>query len=234
MSSKDTITSSSSTIGSVHYFSPEHAKGCYTDEKSDIYSLGVVMYEMATGVLPFNADTPVTVALKQIQENPIEPKEIVPTISESLNNIILKAMAKSTADRYQSAAELLDDIFAAINNRDGAFSRLDKSFADGSTQVIPIIGLKSEDKPSIADERPSESIDSRKSQRVGKTLDEIEKEKNEKKLVDSLNETKKSKSKKVKSASISFKLSGMEILANLSSCKNSQFLRSFKLITLLK
>jgi len=202
MSSKDTITSSSSTIGSVHYFSPEHAKGCYTDEKSDIYSLGVVMYEMATGVLPFNADTPVTVALKQIQENPIEPKEIVPTISEALNSIILKAMAKSTSDRYQSATELLDDIFAAINNKDGAFSRLDKSFADGSTQIIPIIGLKSEDKPSIADERPSEAIDSRKSQRVGKTLEEIEKEKNEKKLVDSLNDTKKAKSKKVKKVTI--------------------------------
>jgi len=202
MSSKDTITSSSSTIGSVHYFSPEHAKGCYTDEKSDIYSLGVVMYEMATGVLPFNADTPVTVALKQIQENPIEPKEIVETISESLNRIILKAMAKSTADRYQSATELLDDIFAAINNKDEAFSRLDKSFADGSTQIIPIIGLKTEDKPSIGDERPSEVIESRKSQRVGKTLEEIEKEKNEKKLVDSLNENKKTKSKKAKKVTI--------------------------------
>jgi len=202
MSSKDTITSSSSTIGSVHYFSPEHAKGCYTDEKSDIYSLGVVMYEMATGVLPFNADTPVTVALKQIQENPIEPKEIVETISESLNRIILKAMAKSTADRYQSATELLDDIFAAINNKDEAFSRLDKSFADGSTQIIPIIGLKTEDKPSIGDERPSEVIESRKSQRVGKTLEEIKKKKNEKKLVDSLNENKKTKSKKAKKVTI--------------------------------
>lgn len=156
------------------------------------------MYEMATGVLPFNADTPVTVALKQIQENPVEPKEIVPTISESLNRIILKAMAKSTTERYGSASELLDDIFAAINNKDEAYSRLDKSFADGSTQIIPIIGLKDEDTPSISDERPSEAIDSRKSQRVGKKLEEIENEKNERKLVKNLNEDKKVKSKKIK------------------------------------
>src|SRR5574344_308129 len=81
MSSKDTITSASSTMGSVHYFSPEHAKGCYTDEKSDIYSLGVVMYEMATGKLPFNADTPVSVALKQIQEVPVSPIELEPTVT---------------------------------------------------------------------------------------------------------------------------------------------------------
>ena len=141
MSSKDTITSSASTIGSVHYFSPEHAKGCYTDEKSDIYSLGVVMYEMATGVLPFNADSPVTVALKQIQEEPVPPKEIIPSISNRLNDIILKAMAKNTSERYQTATELLDDVFAAINSREEDYTAKEKMLRSGNTQIVPIIGL---------------------------------------------------------------------------------------------
>lgn len=193
MSSKDTITSSASTIGSVHYFSPEHAKGCYTDEKSDIYSLGVVMYEMATGVLPFNADSPVTVALKQIQEVPVEPKDVVPSISNMLNDIIMKAMQKNTADRYQTAADLLDDIFAAINNRDGAYLSRSKENNIGSTQVVPIIGLKDDERPSIADERPSEAISSRKISRNGKTLSEIEQEKTD----EITTEKKKSKTKKI-------------------------------------
>ena len=151
MSSKDTITSGISTIGSVHYFSPEHAKGCYTDEKSDIYSLGVVMYEMATGVLPFNADTPVTVALKQIQEDPKEPREIEPSVSEALNNIIMKAMAKKPAERYQSASEMLDDIFAAINNPSHIFFSSDTKKDAGYTQVVPIIGIRDEDDPKLSE-----------------------------------------------------------------------------------
>lgn len=177
MSSKDTITSSASTIGSVHYFSPEHAKGCYTDEKSDIYSLGVVMYEMVTGVLPFNADSPVTVALKQIQEVPTSPREITPSVSLMLNDIIMKAMEKNTADRYQTAAEILDDIFAAINSREGAVLSRSKDTTIGQTQIVPIIGLKDEDKPSIADDRPSEVISSRKMTRSGKKVSDIEQEK---------------------------------------------------------
>ena len=149
MSSKDTITSASSTMGSVHYFSPEHAKGCYTDEKSDIYSLGVVMYEMATGKLPFNADTPVTVALKQIQEEPVPPKDIEPSVSLALNDIILKAMAKKPSDRYQSASAMLDDIFAAINNPSHIFYKAEEKKSSGFTQVVPIIGVKPEDKPTL-------------------------------------------------------------------------------------
>lgn len=197
MSSKDTITSSASTIGSVHYFSPEHAKGCFTDEKSDIYSLGVVMYEMATGVLPFNADSPVTVALKQIQEAPVPPKEVVPTISNRLNDIILKAMAKNTIDRYQTAAELLDDIFAAINSREDTDEKENK-MKSSNTQVVPIIGLRDDVKPSIADERGTEVIQSRKAQRMGRKLSEIEEKSQEKENIDSLNEKPKMSKKKKK------------------------------------
>lgn len=196
MSSKDTITSSASTIGSVHYFSPEHAKGCFTDEKSDIYSLGVVMYEMATGELPFNADTPVTVALKHIQEEPTEPKELVPSISNRLNSIIMKAMKKNTSERYQSATELLDDIFAAINSKEEDYDMSKKASRMGNTQVVPIIGLKDDIKPSVGDEIASEIIGSRKSARMGKKLSEMEAENNEKKVINSLNEDKTKKKKK--------------------------------------
>ena len=74
--SNSTITAFGTTLGSVHYFSPEHARGGYTDAKSDLYSLGVVMYEMVTGKVPFDADTPVSIALKHMQEDPEEPIKI--------------------------------------------------------------------------------------------------------------------------------------------------------------
>jgi len=133
-----TITNFGTTMGSVHYFSPEHAKGGYTDEKSDIYSLGVVMYEMATGRVPFNSDSAVSVALKHIQEAPIEPIDINGNVSESLNRIILKAMAKNTASRYKSATEMLQAIHEAMNDSN-KYIRTNSSVEAGSTQVIPII-----------------------------------------------------------------------------------------------
>ncbi len=143
MSSAATITTlGSSTIGSVHYFSPEHAKGGYTDEKSDIYSLGIVMYEMVTGELPFNADSPVSVALKQIQEEPKAPKDVNPEIPVSLNDIILKAMSKNTTDRYQTATELLDDLTNAKYNPEQKFLKSNSDIMSGATQVIPILGMK--------------------------------------------------------------------------------------------
>ncbi len=136
-----TITSFGSTMGSVHYFSPEHAKGGYTDEKSDIYSLGVVMYEMATGKLPFDADSAVSVALKHIQEEPEEPIKVNPNISIALNQVIMKAMQKSTAKRYQNATELLTDISAALEKPNALIVKNTSSVEAGETQVIPIINV---------------------------------------------------------------------------------------------
>ena len=119
--SNSTITAFGTTIGSVHYFSPEHARGGYTDAKSDIYSLGVVMYEMVTGKVPFDADTPVSVALKHMQEEPEEPIEVNPNIPVAVNKIIMKALQKDSTLRYQTATDMLRDLRTALKNPEGDF-----------------------------------------------------------------------------------------------------------------
>ena len=119
--SNSTITAFGKTIGSVHYFSPEHARGGYTDAKSDLYSLGVVLYEMVTGRVPFDADTPVSVALKHMQEEPVPPIEENPNLPEAVNKIILKALKKDPMLRYQTATELLQDLRTALKNPSGDF-----------------------------------------------------------------------------------------------------------------
>lgn len=134
--SNSTITAFGTTIGSVHYFSPEHARGGFTDAKSDLYSLGVVMYEMLTGRVPFDADTPVSVALKHMQEQPIEPIKINPLIPIALNKIITKAMQKDPNVRYQTATEMLRDLKQVSKNPDGNFVVLDKYPNDFPTQKI--------------------------------------------------------------------------------------------------
>ena len=132
--SNSTITAFGTTIGSVHYFSPEHARGGYTDAKSDLYSLGVVMYEMVTGRVPFDSDTPVSVALKHMQEEPIEPIALKPELPKSVNDIIMKAMKKNTEERYQSATDMLKDLEQALKEPDGKFVE-DETFA---TRVVNI------------------------------------------------------------------------------------------------
>ena len=97
-------------IGSVHYVSPEQARGSHIDNRSDLYSLGVVMYEMLTGRLPFVGDTPLEVALQHINSVPLPPSDYVPNIPKTLEHIVMKAMAPVPADRYNNATELIQDI----------------------------------------------------------------------------------------------------------------------------
>ncbi len=106
----ETRTMTDKAIGSVHYIAPEQARGDVVDGKTDIYSVGVMLYEMLTGQLPFEADNAVSVAIMQLQADPRPPREINPDIPEGLEEITLKAMQKNPAQRYQSATEMLEDI----------------------------------------------------------------------------------------------------------------------------
>lgn len=105
-----TITNTTKVIGSAHYFSPEQAKGTVIDFRTDIYSLGIVLYEMLTGKVPYEADSPVAVALKHIQELAIPPMELNTTVTKSMNDLILKAMEKEPLKRYQSMGEMLQNM----------------------------------------------------------------------------------------------------------------------------
>ncbi len=134
--SNSTITAFGTTIGSVHYFSPEHARGGLTDAKSDLYSLGVVLYEMVTGKVPFDADTPVSVALKHMQEDPVEPKQLNAAIPSALNKIIMKALKKETELRYQSSTEMLDDLEECLKDPNGDFVETIEYDETAKTQVI--------------------------------------------------------------------------------------------------
>ena len=137
--SNSTITAFGTTIGSVHYFSPEHARGGFTDAKSDLYSLGIVMYEMLTARVPFDADTPVSVALKQVQEEPTDPMKYNENIPLSINRIILKAMQKDPNLRYQSATEMIKDLSIALKRPNEDFVVLATRSDDSPTQKIPTI-----------------------------------------------------------------------------------------------
>ncbi len=142
--SNSTITAFGTTIGSVHYFSPEHARGGYTDAKSDIYSLGVVMYEMLTGRVPFDADTPVSVALKHMQEKPVEPIKLNPSIPLAINKIIMKAMEKDISLRYQSATEMLKDLSMSLKDPEGNFVKRNSETMQ-YTQRIPSLNEEMEE-----------------------------------------------------------------------------------------
>ncbi len=148
-SNTKSMTMTNKAIGSVHYVSPEQARGEPTDAKSDLYSLGVMMYEMLTGKLPFDADNAVSVAIMQLQSDPEPPRKINPDIPVGLEEIIIKTMQKDPKKRYRSAAEMLSDIYKFRKDPDIKFSFSYDSIDDTPTpapvNTVTKISLKDED-----------------------------------------------------------------------------------------
>jgi serine/threonine protein kinase/beta-lactam-binding protein with PASTA domain len=133
-----TMTHTGTVLGSVHYFSPEQARGAAIGAKSDIYSLGVVLYEMLTGSLPFTGETPIGVALKHLQETPKPPREIKPDIPPLVEAVVLKAMNKDLAGRFDNISDMIADLKTAQNYlRDESTRSLSRD--DFPTQVLPRI-----------------------------------------------------------------------------------------------
>jgi len=130
----NTITSN--VMGSVHYTSPEQARGGYSDEKSDIYSLGITMFEMLTGRVPFNGETTVAIAIKHIQEEMPSPKEYVPEIPTSVESIVLKCCQKSPDRRYQNMKELISDLKQSLLNPDEDFVVVNDPDMDAGTRMV--------------------------------------------------------------------------------------------------
>ena len=130
----NTITSN--VMGSVHYTSPEQARGGYSDEKSDIYSLGITMFEMLTGRVPFNGETTVAIAIKHIQEPMPSPREYIPEIPISVEQIVFKCTQKSPDRRYQSMTEVIDDLKQSLMRPDEDFVKISNPEEDAATRMI--------------------------------------------------------------------------------------------------
>lgn len=136
-SRSDTKTLTEQAIGSVHYIAPEQAKGEVTDEKADIYSIGVVLYEMLAGKVPFDSENAVSVALMQVQANAQKLTQINPDIPKGLEQICVHAMQKNPRDRYQTATEMLLDIEEVIKNPNTTFNYSNNNETFTSTVVEP-------------------------------------------------------------------------------------------------
>lgn len=174
-----TITNTGNIIGSVHYFSPEQARGGYTDEKSDIYSLGVVMYELVTGRLPFEGETPISVALKHIQEDAVSPRTINNKIPKSLEDIIMKCMDKDISKRYCSVSEIISDLKQSLIMPNGDFVKRNKGIDENTKKIAPIkvIDISSKfNSTGISESEVTESLED-------KTEEDGKNNKNSKKIV---------------------------------------------------
>lgn len=190
---QSTVTCEDNAIGSVHYISPEQARGGYTDERSDIYSLGVVLYEMITGTVPFDSERPVTVAIMHLQEKPVMPREHNISIPRALEKAVLKAMSKEISSRHKSASEFIAELTEVLNDPTrvtvDVAEEKPKAEEMGSTIVMPAV--KPEDLTAKETEKP-EKKKAAKPEKTEKEEQEVPAKKPEK-----VEEIDKKKEKKV-------------------------------------
>ena len=199
-----TTMASNNTIGTAHYLSPEQARGGYTDERTDIYSMGVVMYEMLTGVLPFDDSTAVAIALKHIQETPTPITEINPDVPKSLEQVVMKAMTKEQNSRYSSITDMISDINKVLIDpgleiTGGRRSRTISSDGGANTIKLP----KIEEDNSLGKRIP------------GIDIDDFDEQEAEYEAMERLNEKRARRIKKKKERKIAFVafLSALAVLA---------------------
>lgn len=154
----NTITSN--VMGSVHYTSPEQARGGYSDEKSDIYSLGITMFEMLTGRVPFNGETTVSVAIKHIQDEMPSPRDFVPEIPASVEQIIFKCTQKSPDRRYDNVSQVIADLKESLINPEASFVQMNRVDEDAVTKMIQedeIKEIRRNTRPAMSRENLEES-----------------------------------------------------------------------------
>ncbi len=163
VASGDTV--SSNTMGSVRYFSPEQARGGYVDERSDIYSLGITMYEMVTGKVPFDKETSIAIAMAHLKETVTPPREYFPDIPPSLDKVILKCVMKHPEQRYQSAQALIEDLKQVFKLPDGNYVYID----------------------SIVDDSPTVDRDREEIEKIKEQLKECESDQEEEKIITDTN-----------------------------------------------
>ena len=145
-----TMTQTNSVLGTAQYISPEQAQGKPLTPASDLYSLGVTLYEMTTGRLPFDAETPVATALAQVNEEPVAPRQIRGSIPPALEAVILRAMRKNPADRYSSAAEMRDDLKRVASGQPAVGGAYGGPAVGDHTSVLPPIEQSASARPATA------------------------------------------------------------------------------------
>lgn len=200
--SSNTITSN--VMGSVHYTSPEQARGGFSDAKSDIYSMGITFFEMLTGRVPFNGDTTVAIAIKHIQDDMPSPREFVSEIPISVEKIILKCTQKSPDRRYQSMEEVIRDLKRSLINPDEDFVQLNYADEVGKTRVVPEVRqtIKTTEATELEQTRDIQAVEDkpvRREQYAGtENLQEIQRKRKSDSVGNSIANSKKNGNKKHK------------------------------------